>query len=60
MKTSRWIRPVMRWAALGLSSTLLVACSTTDSAYELVRQQQEQEAFFAEQGNRALGKTQIH
>ena len=45
MKTSRWIRPVMRWAALGLSSTLLVACSTTDSAYELVRQQQEQEAF---------------
>lgn len=45
MKTSTWIRPVMRWAALGLSSTLLVACSTTDSAYELVRQQQEQEAF---------------
>ncbi|TQR44697.1 pilus assembly protein, partial [Bacillus cereus] len=31
----------MRWAALGLGSTLLVACSTTDSAYELVRQQQE-------------------
>lgn len=45
MKTSTWIRPLMRWAALGLGSTLLVACSTTDSAYELVRQQQEQEAF---------------
>ncbi len=45
MKTSIWIRPVMRWAALGLSSALLVACSTTESAYELVRQQQEQEAF---------------
>ncbi|MCX5465833.1 tetratricopeptide repeat protein [Alcaligenes parafaecalis] len=45
MKTSTWIRPVMRWAALGLSSAFLVACSTTDSAYELVRQQQEQEAF---------------
>lgn len=45
MKTSTWIRPVMRWAALGLGSSLLVACSTTESAYELVRQQQEQEAF---------------
>lgn len=45
MKISTWIRPVLRWAALGLSSTWLVACSTTDSAYELVRQQQEQEAF---------------
>jgi len=45
MKMSIWTRPLMRWAALGLGSTLLVACSTTDSAYELVRQQQEQEAF---------------